>query len=64
MKKSLFTLALATLIQISALHAQETYSASFVPEEWKVEAEKFEFTTYKGKAALYLENGVALHKEA
>ncbi|MEL6190946.1 MAG: hypothetical protein AAFR66_02810 [Bacteroidota bacterium] len=64
MKKSLFTLALGILIQLSALHAQETYSASFVPEEWKVEAEKFEFTTYKGKAALYLENGVALHKEA
>lgn len=64
MKKSLFTLALAFLIQFGSLPAQNTYTASFKPEEWKVEAEKHEFTTYKGKEALYLENGTALHKEA
>ncbi|MEM8898118.1 MAG: hypothetical protein AAGC85_08435 [Bacteroidota bacterium] len=64
MKKSLFTLALAFFIQFSTLPAQNTFTAHFTPEEWKVEAEKYEFTTYKGKPALYMENGTALHKEA
>ena len=52
------------LLAISAgllphLEAQEVVTAKFSSESWKVEAQKSEFTTVKGKECLYLEHGVA-----
>jgi len=41
------------------LAAQEKINAEFNPDAWKIEAQNSEFTEYKGKQCLYLENGSA-----
>ena len=44
--------------------AQHTKSVSFDESIWDIKADKFEFLTYKGKQALYLEKGAALLKDS
>lgn len=57
------TLFLAFLFITPAL-AQSVKKASFEEAHWEVNAQKHEFTTYKGKKSLYLENGAAQLKGA
>lgn len=60
------SVAILILIFISSniVLAQNKIKASFNENLWDVKAAKFEFTTFKGKPALYLEKGVALLKNA
>lgn len=44
--------------------SQSKVAAKFVPAAWEVSAQNHEFKTYKGKEALYLENGIARLKGA
>ncbi|MDW3651997.1 MAG: hypothetical protein R8P61_33290 [Bacteroidia bacterium] len=39
--------------------SQSSVKAKFTPSAWEVSAKAHEFKTYKGKEALYLENGIA-----
>lgn len=61
-----FTLSLCIclLFSFSNITAQEKATAEFHSDSWDIEAKKHEFTVYKGKPALYLENGRALLKNS
>lgn len=48
----------------SAIVEGQAVKASFDPADWDVNAQKHEFTTFKGKKCLYLENGAARLKNA
>lgn len=50
---------------IITLHVNaQTVKADFTSDEWQVEAAKHEFTDFKGKKSLYLENGKAKWKDS
>jgi hypothetical protein len=57
--KSLIALLALSAIFLPYLEAQEVVIAKFSEDAWKVEAQKSEFTTVKGKECLYLEHGAA-----
>lgn len=46
------------------MYAQQSIRADFQAEAWEVQAAKHEFTSFKGKESLYLENGIARLKDA
>jgi len=48
----------------SNVTAQNKITAQFHPDSWEIKAVKHEFKDYKGKHALYLENGRALLKNS
>ena len=52
------------LISLNTVFAQNKVNAIFNESFWDVKAEKFEFVTYKGKPALFLERGYALLKDS
>lgn len=52
------------LISLNIVSAQNKVNAIFNKDFWDVKAEKFEFVTYKGKPALFLEKGFALLKDS
>ncbi|MEM9937006.1 MAG: hypothetical protein AAF824_25475, partial [Bacteroidota bacterium] len=64
MQKTSLSLAILLILHVSFLSAQLTVSVPFESEAWEIKANTHEFTTYKGKAALYLEGGSAIHKQA
>ncbi len=60
----ILTFSICLVNSNTMLNAQEKITAEFQPDAWEIKAEKHEFKVYKGKPALYLENGKALLKNS
>jgi len=51
-------------LSMCLVHGQQPIQASFTADAWEVNADTYEFTNYKGKPSLYLENGKARLKNS